>query len=117
MTSRTTVDVWLVGATFFNREALSDLDSRFRNTEKYRERLRVLTRLCKSDIPLSKFVVAIGIAAEDEAAISFLSSVDIFKLHDGYLAIGSLDDFLKDVKRRPRNEVSIAIKTILGRFK
>lgn len=114
MTNKTTVEVWLVGAMYFDREALCDLDTKFRNTEEYRERLRALARVCK--VPLSSLNIAIGIAAEDEAAISFLKSVDIYKLSEGFLVIGSLANFWRDVKRKPKLEVSLEIRRILGIF-
>ena len=116
MTNKMIVDVWLVGATYFDQKALTDLDNRFRNTEEYRNRLRTLTRVCRSADLLAKQTVALGIAAKDKAAISFLTDVTICKLSNGFLVIGSIGEILKCIKRKPKNEIAIEIRRILEAF-
>jgi hypothetical protein len=108
--------VWLVGAMYFNRESLDRLDSAFRNTEGYRERLRTLFRVSRPKGDLRDFVIAIGIAATDKAAISFLSSLDVRQVGSGFLITGTLGEFAKCVRRCPRHELSPEIKEILDTF-
>lgn len=112
-------DVWLIGATYYCEEALADL-GRFVKTESYRERLRQLVRLCKGDVnPLSQFTVALGIAAQDDAAISFfqrLKHLCKYEFDSAYLVTGTLDHWWWNVKRQPNNPIAQRARQILATF-
>lgn len=116
MTNKTTAEVWLVGAMYFNQKSLARLDSVFRNTEGYQTRLRKLCRVCQPQRNLDDLLIAIGVAAEDEAAISFLSNLSISKVGAGFLVLGTISDFKRSTNRVPRNEVAKRIQAILGYF-